>query len=240
VQPIVNVFQHVACEDLGTFAAVLCARGFRAQYVRLFAGDTIPDDWSAAAASVFLGGPMSVNDAADFPYLAAEKAVIRGALARRLPVLGVCLGAQLLAAAAGAPVYPGPQREIGWEPVTLTPAGRRDPVLACLAPLARVFHWHGETFDLPAGATHLAASAITNHQAFRIGTNAYGLQFHVEVDPSMIDAWIRAYPNDLGSDAGAATRSIENDTQEFAGPLRAAAAAVMSRFLDAVPSGRAA
>jgi GMP synthase (glutamine-hydrolysing) len=230
----VYVFQHVACEDLGTFAEVLASRGFHIAYVRLFAGDTIPDDWSEARALVFLGGPMSVNDESTHAYLAPEKIFIRDALARQMPVLGVCLGAQLLAVAAGSRVYPGARPEIGWEPVSLTMEGRQDPVLSPLAQLAAAFHWHGETFDLPRGATRLAFSALTMNQAFRVGRSAYGLQFHLEVDTAMIESWQHAYPNDLGPDPTRTVHRIGADTALYAGPLRVAAAEAMNRFLDVV------
>ena len=232
----VYVFQHVACEDLGTFADVLAVRDFRTDYVRLFAGDDLPQDWTTARALILLGGPMSVNDESQYGYLAQEKTMIRDALRRRTPILGICLGAQLLASAAGAHVYPGTRPEIGWAAVSLTEAGHRDPLLSGLASLAAVFHWHGETFDLPPGAVCLASSSVTANQALRIGSRAYGLQFHLEVDAPMIDAWMRAYPHDLAPDAGAAARWIEADTGRYAIALRAAAAATMNRFLDIADS----
>jgi GMP synthase (glutamine-hydrolysing) len=234
----VYVFQHVACEDLGTFAEVLTARGFVADYVRLFVGDPIPDDWSDAAGLVFLGGPMSVNDESTYPYLATEKTVIRSALARQTPTLGVCLGAQLIAAAAGSRIFPGVRPEVGWAPVSLTMEGRQDPLLSPLADLGAVFHWHGETFDLPRGAARLAFSGLTMNQAFRLGQTSYGLQFHLEVDATMIEGWVRAYPNDLGADAKATARRITADTEIHAAPLRAVAARAMHYFLDVVERAR--
>ncbi len=228
------VFQHIECEDLGTFTQTFAARGVRVDYVRLFAGDGIPEDFGAASALVFLGGPMSVNDEARYAYLGAEKAIIRRALAANVPVLGVCLGAQLLAAAAGSRVFSGVRPEIGWEPISLTIDGRQDPMLSPLAHLAAVFHWHGETFDLPPGATRLAFSALTLNQAFRLGRWAYGLQFHLEVDASMIEAWVQAYPDDLGLDLDAAARRISADTRSYMPALQAAGAEAANRFLDLV------
>lgn len=232
----IYVFQHIACEDLGTFAEVLAARGFEAQYVRLFAREAVPVDASHTAALIFLGGPMSVNDEGVYPHLAGEKALIRQALTTAQPLLGVCLGAQLLAAAAGARVFPGTRPEVGWEPVSLTTDGRQDPLLSNLAHLAAVFHWHGETFDLPAGAARLASSALTLNQAFRLGRTAYGLQFHLEVDAAMINSWIREYPRDLGSDMEGAARRITADTASYAPALRVAADDVLRGFLDLVAS----
>jgi GMP synthase (glutamine-hydrolysing) len=234
----VYVFQHIACEDLGTFAEVLAGRGLQADYVRLFEGDAIPNDWDTARALIFLGGPMSVNDEAGYGYLGDEKMLIRAALGRRIPVLGICLGAQLLAAAAGARVFPGPRPEIGWAPVTLTVEGRQDPVLSGLDRLTSVFHWHGETFDLPAGATRLAFSALTINQAFRLSERAYGLQFHVEVDARAIAAWIHEYPRDLGADVDGAGQRILTETAKHERPLRVAASDVLNRFLSLpVPPG---
>jgi GMP synthase (glutamine-hydrolysing) len=228
------VFQHIACEHLGTFAPVLAARGFQPQHVRLFAGDSIPSDWPDAGGLIFLGGPMSVNDEGVYSYLAAEKAVIRQALAAEQPTLGVCLGSQLLASATGSRVFPGTRPEIGWEPVSLTTDGRQDPLLSNLGHLAAAFHWHGETFDLPRQSVRLASSALTMNQAFRLGRTAYGLQFHVEIDAAMIDSWIREYPRDLGSDPDGAARRITADTASYLGPLRTAAGEAMNRFLDLV------
>ena len=230
----IYVFQHVACENLGTFAAVLARRGYRPEYIRLFAGDSIPDDWSLAAALIVLGGPMSVNDAPRLAYLAQERAMLREALGRSQPILGVCLGAQLLAAAAGSQVFAAARPELGWGGVSLTVEGRQDALVASLAEVGSVFHWHGETFDLPLGATRLAFSALTMNQAIRIGTNAYGLQFHLEVDAPMIQSWIREYLQDLGADSRSTAERLAAETAQYVGPLRTAAAAVMNRFLDLV------
>ncbi|MBI3783379.1 MAG: gamma-glutamyl-gamma-aminobutyrate hydrolase family protein [Deltaproteobacteria bacterium] len=230
----IYVFQHVACENLGTFAAVLARRGYRPEYIRFFAGDSIPSDWSAAAALIVLGGPMSVNDAPRLAYLGQEKTMLREALARSKPVLGICLGAQLLAAAAGSSVFAAARPEIGWGAVSLTVDGRQDPLLGALATVGSVFHWHGETFDLPPGSVRLAFSALTMNQAVRIGPNAYGLQFHLEVDAPMIQEWVREYPQDLGADASSITDRMAAETVQHVGALRSAAVAVLDRFLDLV------
>ena len=123
-------------------------------------------------------------------------------------------------------------------PVSLTMEGRQDPLLSVLAELQAVFHWHGETFDLPPGAVRLAFSALTMNQAFRLGRTTYGLQFHLEVDAAMIDAWVHAYPNDLGTDGESTARRIASATVTHAAPLRGAAKHAMHQFLDIVDRAR--
>ncbi len=141
----------------------------------------------AVRGAVLMGGPMSVNDVADYPGLDAELAWVREGLARDLPMLGVCLGSQVIARAAGAAVAPGPRAEIGWLPVEV--ADSRDPVIGPLAPMTPTLHWHGEAFALPEGATPLARSAITPVQAFRLGS-AWGVLFHPEADADLVDLWL--------------------------------------------------
>lgn len=157
--------------------------------------------------AVVMGGPMSVHDAGTHPRLQDEVEWIREGLAIGTPMLGICLGSQLIARAAGADVAPGPRPEIGWLPVEVPDPS--DPVLGPLAPMTTALHWHGEAFPLPPAATLLARSAITPCQAFRIG-NAWGVLFHPEADEALVDAWLaepsmRAEAEDaLGPDAHAA------------------------------------
>ena len=163
------------------------ARGASIEYVDAWQpGNEMPPA-AEAAALIFLGGPMSVND--DLPYLRREIELIREAAARRQPVLGICLGAQLIAKAFGARVYPNPQKEIGWFDLQFTDAAARDPLFSGLSREA-VFHWHGETFDLPAGSELLASSELCRHQAFRVQIkHPTRLQFHLEITPAMIADW---------------------------------------------------
>ena len=130
---------------------------------------------------------MSAND--DLPYLRHEIEILSRAIHEGRPVLGICLGAQLIAKAAGARVYRNPRKEIGWFEIRLTESGAADPLFAGVPPAETVFHWHGETFDLPPGAAWLASSDYCRHQAFRLGRAVYGLQFHLEVTPAMIAQW---------------------------------------------------
>jgi GMP synthase (glutamine-hydrolysing) len=178
---------------LGHIQPALESRGIHVEYADLYREGQADPGWAAADGLIFMGGPMSVNDG--LLYVEAEIAILRRALDYDQPVLGVCLGSQLLARAAGARVYANTRKEIGWFDVMLTSAGEMDPLLRELNSRQSVFHWHGETFDLPAGAEWLACSDACRHQAFRLGTNAYGLQFHLEVTPEMIEDWQRQDAN---------------------------------------------
>lgn len=149
---------------------------------------------------VMLGGPMSVNDEYEYPYLTHEMKLAELFMKEGRKVLGVCLGAQLMAKALGAKVYPGPEKEIGWYDIELKDAGLQDRLMAQLAPdnrSCKVFHWHGETFDIPQGAERLAMSDLYPNQAFRYGDNAYAFQFHIEVSKQMIFDWLKNEPVDM-------------------------------------------
>jgi GMP synthase-like glutamine amidotransferase len=180
-------FRHVPFEGLGLIAESLEAHGIDVVYADLYLPAAPLPDVASAAGLIFMGGPMSANEG--LPYLAQEARFIRQAVEAGQPVLGVCLGAQLIARALGAAVRRNPVKEIGWFDIHLTEAGGADPLFHGLARSENVFHWHGETFDLPPGAAHLAYSNACTNQAFRVGTTVYGLQFHLEVTPAIIADW---------------------------------------------------
>jgi GMP synthase-like glutamine amidotransferase len=182
----VLAFRHVPFEHLGLIADAMAGRGIAYEYVDLFDGGVKPDI-RGAAALIFMGGPMSANE--DLPYIRQELDLIDEAVARGKPILGVCLGSQLIAKALGSRVYANGVKEIGWYPVHWTAAAARDRLHRGLVTPEIVFHWHGETFDLPSGAELLACSDACRHQAYRVGENVYGLQFHLEVTPEMIADW---------------------------------------------------
>ena len=182
----VLAFRHVPFESLGLIAPMLASRGIHVDYADLYQAGTAMPDAAAYDALIFLGGPMSAND--DLPYLGSEMELIRQAVARRQPILGICLGAQLIARALGATVRQNSAKEIGWYSLRFTEAAGADRLFHGLSE-ETVFHWHGETFDLPAGAELLASSDLCRNQAFRIGEFTYALQFHLEVTPDIIADW---------------------------------------------------
>ena len=189
MKPIL-VLQHVSHETLGTLETILSEAGFTCRYVELFRDPLPRVEVAQAAGLIVLGGPMNVDQTDEFPFLAVELDWIREAVDLGLPVLGVCLGAQLLAKALGASVTASPVKEIGWYPLQLAPEAVDDRLLAGCGPQLTVFQWHGDTFELPRGAVRLAGSELCENQAFRYGENAYALQFHIEVTAEMIDRWL--------------------------------------------------
>jgi GMP synthase-like glutamine amidotransferase len=181
------VLQHIACEPPGVFEDVLVERGHELVRVELDEGEALPDGhWDAIVA---MGGPMSVNDEDEHPWLVAEKALIADHVRAGRPFWGSCLGAQLLAAALGARVYAGPAPEVGVLAIDLTEAGKDDPVTGALPVSTDTLQWHGDTFDLPEGGVLLASSPAYAHQAYRVGPVAYAVQFHVEVTEAMGEEW---------------------------------------------------
>jgi GMP synthase (glutamine-hydrolysing) len=182
----VLVLQHIACEPPGVFEDVLLERAHELVRVELDEGEALPaGPWDAIVA---MGGPMSVNDEDEHPWLVPEKALIAEHVRAGRPFWGSCLGAQLLAAALGARVYAGPAPEVGVLPVQLTAAGRADPVMGALPAAIDTLQWHGDTFDLPDGAVLLASSPAYPHQAYRVAV-AYAVQFHIEVTEAMGEEW---------------------------------------------------
>jgi len=185
----VLVLQHIACEPPGVFEDVLRERGLILRRVELDEGEPLPESLDGVDAIVAMGGPMSVNDETEHPWLAAEKALIAAAVRSGVPFWGSCLGVQLLASSLGAEVRRGSTPEVGVLPVHAAAAAADDPVFSGLAWPRPTLQWHQDTFDLPDGAVLLATSPAYPHQAFRVGPVAYGVQFHLEVDAAMADEW---------------------------------------------------
>ena len=194
------VIQQVPHEGPGIIGPLAAREGFCVETVRAWLtgpAARVPRSAEGYSALLVLGGPMGVSDIDRFPFLADELRLIESALKRGVPTLGVCLGSQLIAAAAGARVYSGKAKEIGWYPVTLTDQGRSDRLFAGFADTFTVFQWHGDTFDVPPGAVNLAGSELFAHQVIRVGPRAYGVQFHLEVTGPMVLEWLRANSDEL-------------------------------------------
>ena len=189
-----HCLQHAPFEGMGTIEAWLRNKGYGITATLLDAGDLLP---KAAEVDllIIMGGPMSVNDEAGFPWLVPEKEFIRGVIDAGIPVLGVCLGAQLIANVMGSQIFPNATSEIGWYPIEPCVHDRSD--VFCFPGEATVLHWHGETFDLPQGAVHLARSAACTNQAFQWGPAVIGLQFHLEVTPDVLKAFTIACAAEL-------------------------------------------
>src|SRR5437016_3793878 len=205
------VLRHAQAEGLGLLANVLRELGIHHRYLDLPRGDPSPKDLRGVGGLIVLGGPMAAYQQDRFPFLATESGLVERALAAGRPVLGICLGAQLIASVLGARVYPGERREVGWAPITLTDDGREDPVFGLMEPELTVFHLHGDTYELPPDARNLARSALYEQQAFRLGDLVYGLQFHLEFTETMIqrlatEAESRAYVTGAGVGPNALVR----------------------------------
>jgi len=235
------VCQHVAHEILGTLDPFLKRAGFRIRYVNFAREPDAEPSLDGYDGMVVLGGPMSVNDAGRLPHLLTEMKLIEEALRRNLPVLGICLGAQLIAKTLGAEVYPNGEKEIGWYDVSPTGEAARDPLLGELRRSEKIFQWHGETFDMPSSTSHLAFSALCRNQAFRYGSKVYGFQFHLEVDEPMIHRWLRSAERrgELRPDGGHIDpRRIHLETPAHIGRLRELGDRVFGEFVKLFGSER--
>ena len=230
----VVALRHVAFEDLGLLAPLLRSRGWDITLLDVPSADLtdagIVASIEQADLLVVLGGPIGVGDAEAYPFLTPELRLIERRLTQDRPLLGICLGSQLMASALGSRVYPGGTKEIGWGHLQLTDAG----MASCLAPLAdpdaMVLHWHGDTFDLPDGATRLASSPLYENQAFAYGRNALALQFHIEADPARLEEWYVGHTSELGA-AGISVKALRAATAQVASRVGVQAERIFDRWL---------
>lgn len=219
--------RHVAFEDLGSFGPLLERQGYAIRYA-----DAGYDDLTGGDSDllIVLGGPIGANDDADYPFIRDELRLIERQVKANRPVLGICLGSQLIARALGAKVYRAKAKEIGFAPVQITEAGRQ----SCVAPLAGkpVLHWHGDTFDLPAGARHLAATDVCPYQAFAWGMNdaVLALQFHPEVTARGLERWFIGHTGELAAER-IAVPTLRQDAARHGPALESAAGDLVARWL---------
>ncbi len=222
--------RHVEFEDLGILDPILRWRGHDLSYVDVPTADLSDLHPLSADLWVVLGGPIGAMDDGNYPFLSTETELIKARLAAGKATLGICLGAQLMARALGARVYPGKAKEIGWAPVSLSSAG----YASCLRHLADtpVLHWHGDTYDLPEGAVNLASTAVTAQQAFSSGSHALALQFHAEAAGPALERWFVGHTLEISTTKGADVISLRGDTQRCSAALTQRGELLFNDWLD--------
>lgn len=229
--------RHVHFEDLGTLAPLLFQRGYATHYCDVGIQELNTPEMEEADLLILLGAPIGACDENVYPFLADELKLVEQRLRTQQPLLGVCLGAQLMARVLGASVAPMGHKEIGFSPITLTTAGRAS-ALACLPAETSVLHWHGDQFGIPDGAESLASTPLCPHQAFALGDYALGLQFHLEADAERIEPWLVGHASEI-SQAGIDPSVLRSQAKTHGEKLKAAAEAVFAAWLDGIENRQA-
>ncbi len=217
----VLVFRHAAHEGLGTLQNYLRSVSVEISYCDLYQQDPVPQTFEDFDFIISMGGPMNVDETDRYPFLSEERNFLARSIKAGKPVLGVCLGAQMIARALGARVYKGHSKEIGWYPIRFSNQAVNDPVFRSVSSASiTVFHWHGDTFELPPGAVRLSSSELYQNQAFRFN-NAYALQFHVEVTSDMVHQWLDLGRQELEAVQPAVSENtIKQDTHKYINSLK--------------------
>jgi len=234
----VLVFQHVPYEPLGTLDPLIRDRKHRIRYVNFGRDPLARPSIEGYDALIVLGGPMNIGEEGEFPHLETEKELIKAAVAAGMPILGICLGAQLIASALGGEVYQAESSEIGWYQMNATNSGDEDPLIKFFNDTEQVFQWHGFTFELPKEAELLVKGEQVKNQAFRINDNVYGFQFHLEASPPLIKRWLHLpqHQAELGLDkAPSETIRIWQETQTKVERSLELSKRVFGAFLDLLP-----
>jgi len=228
------VLQHSTLQPAGLIEEALLVNGHTLKCIHIEAGDTVAQAVDDCAGLVVLGGPMAVYEPDRFPHIGAEIALIRAYLTARLPILAICFGSQLLAAALDTEVHPGPAKEFGWYDIHLSPEAAHDPLWQGIATPFKAFMWHGDSYDVPEGAVHLASSDRVPCHAYRMGTNVYGILFHPEVTPMILHEMVSDWGADLaaqGFDAGA----IVHDSVQYLALQEAIGRTIFRHWVDLLP-----
>lgn len=231
--PSVSVLRHVAFEDLGILEELLAARGWPVTYIEAPVADWAAFDSLKPDLLVILGGPIAVYEERVYPFLTPEIAAIKRRLEVDKPTLGICLGAQLIAKALGAPVYPGREKEIGWRPLLMTKIGNASPVRHLAGAETFMFHWHGDTFDLPADAVLLAGTEVCLHQAFRWGKATLAFQCHPEVRAADLEKWYVGHAVELAASATNA-KHLRADAARYGAMLEHQGKRCFNEWLDSL------
>jgi GMP synthase-like glutamine amidotransferase len=227
---VLLVLQHAAHEEAGLIEEMADGRAVPLLTLRTFRGDPLPRTTDGLTAVVAMGGPMSVNDG--LPWIAEEKRLLALAMAEGLPVLGVCLGAQLMAAALGAAVTRAPALEVGFGEVELTREAQGDRLFSAAGATLPVLHWHGENLALPEGAVRLAGTPLCPNQAFRWGERAWGLQFHLEATEEMLERWVEEEGKDPGGGLPLDLPALREGQRKLHARALFNGALVFAHFLD--------
>ena len=233
------MIRHLAFEDLASFTSVLQVRNIEIKYFEAADFALAPDDLSKIDALsddllIILGGPISVNDGAMFPFIEAEINLLKQRIAADKPTLGICLGAQLIASALGADVFSGNEKEIGWYPLEITEAGKQTSLRYLGAEHCSMLHWHGETFDLPEEAVLLASSEKFSNQAFSVGEKTLALQFHPEVTQRSMEKWFIGHIGEIMQTEGVDVEQLRKDTHQFANRLEVQGEMFFNSWLNEV------
>lgn len=231
---MILIIKHIDIEGPGTLGEFLDKEKIPYCIIDLNSAEDLPSTMEGIHGVVVLGGPMNVDEETKYPWLIKENIFIQDIIAQSIPFLGICLGSQLLAKAAGAKVVKSPVKEIGWYNVTLTPEGRKDPLFQGFSEDDMIYHWHGDMFEIPSQGTLLATAQECPHQALKVGNNAYGLQFHIEITDKSIQEWCDEYAHNDLPGRKEHVKSMINDYWLYQKKFNQQAEVVYKNFLEIV------
>ncbi|TKC83530.1 glutamine amidotransferase [Trinickia terrae] len=234
----VLAIRHVSFEDAGSLERVFGERGLTIRYLDVGLARLDAPDPAAAVLTLVLGGPISAYDDAAYPTLKPLLSLLEKRIAAGFPTLGICLGAQLIARVLGSRVYPAAKKELGWSPLTLTAAGQASPLRHLDGAHTSMLHWHGDTFDLPAGAVHLARTPDCENQAFSWGSHVLGFQCHPEIRAERFEPWLIGHAGEIGAMPGVDAQRLRADTARLGPALEAAARETFDEWFDAAGVAR--